>query len=150
MYIKTNFISLNVCYNASMDKLTLKQEKFVQEYLSNHGNATQAYEVAYPGTKMTKKQIGIEAFKMLQNPKISLVLKNYQEEVKETVLYTAEKSFNKLNELLALALCPDGENGRMNLQAALKAEELKGRLVGLYTEHVEAKVGELPVIKDDI
>ena len=133
-----------------MDKLTLKQEKFVQEYLSNGGNATQAYEVAYPGTKMTKKQIGIEAFKMLQNPKISLVLKNYQEEVKETVLYTAEKSFNKLNELLALALCPDGENGRMNLQAALKAEELKGRLVGLYTERVEAKVGELPVIKDDI
>ena len=120
-----------------MDKLTLKQEKFVQEYLSNHGNATQAYEVAYPGTKMTKKQIGIEAFKMLQNPKISLVLKNYQEEVKETVLYTAEKSFNKLNELLALALCPDGENGRMNLQAALKAEELKGKLTGLYTERVE-------------
>ena len=133
-----------------MDKLTLKQEKFVQEYLSNGGNATQAYEVAYPGTKMTKKQIGIEAFKKLQNPKISLVLKNYQEEVKETVLYTAEKSFNKLNELLALALCPDGENGRMNLQAALKAEELNGRLVGLYTERIEAKVGELPVIKDDI
>ena len=133
-----------------MDKLTLKQEKFVQEYLSNHGNATQAYEVAYPDTKMTKKQIGIEAFKMLQNPKISLVLKNYQEEVKETVLYTAEKSFNKLDELLALALCPEGESGRINLQAALKAEELKGRLVGLYTEHVEAKVGELPVIKDDI
>ena len=120
-----------------MDKLTLKQEKFVQEYLSNGGNATQAYEVAYPGTKMTKKQIGIEAFKMLQNPKISLVLKNYQEEVKETVLYTAEKSFNKLNELLALALCPAGENGRMNLQAALKAEELKGKLTGLYTERVE-------------
>ena len=133
-----------------MDKLTLKQEKFVQEYLSNHGNATQAYEVAYPGTKMTKKQIGIEAFKMLQNPKISLVLANYKQEVKETVLYTTEKSFNKLNELLALALCPDGENGRMNLQAALKAEELKGRLVGLYTERIEAKVGELPVIKDDI
>ena len=120
-----------------MDKLTLKQEKFVQEYLSNHGNATQAYEVAYPGTKMTKKQIGIEAFKMLQNPKISLVLKNYQEEVKETVLYTAEKSFNKLNELLALALCPEGESGRINLQAALKAEELKGKLTHLYVDRVE-------------
>src|SRR5574344_699654 len=117
-----------------MDKLTLKQEKFVQEYLSNGGNATQAYEVAYPGTKMTKKQIGIEAFKMLQNPKISLVLKNYQEEVKETVLYTAEQSFKKLDEILSLALCPDGEDGRLNLQAALKAEELKGRLLGLYTE----------------
>ena len=134
----------------SMNKLTPKQEKFVQEYLSNGGNATQAYKVAYPGTKMTKKQIGIEAFKMLQNPKISLVLANYKQEVKETVLYTAEKSFNKLNELLELALCPEGESGRINLQAALKAEELKGRLVGLYTERVEAKVGELPVIKDDI
>ena len=30
-----------------MDKLTPKQEKFVQEYLSNGGNATQAYKVAY-------------------------------------------------------------------------------------------------------
>lgn len=133
-----------------MDKLTLKQEKFVQEYLSNGGNATQAYEVAYPGTKMTKKQIGIEAFKMLQNPKISLVLKNYQEEVKETVLYTAEQSFKKLDEILSLALCPDGEDGRLNLQAALKAEELKGRLLGLYTEKLETKITELPIIKDDI
>ena len=133
-----------------MDKLTLKQEKFVQEYLSNGGNATAAYRVAYDSKNMNEACTNVNACKLLKNNKIALRLDAYKQEVKETVLYTAEKSFNKLNELLALALCPDGENGRMNLQAALKAEELKGRLVGLYTEHVEAKVGELPVIKDDI
>ena len=134
----------------SMDKLTPKQEKFVQEYLSNGGNATQAYKVAYDAGKMSDACINVNASKLLKNDKIALSLANYQQEVKETVLYTAEKSFNKLNELLELALCPEGESGRINLQAALKAEELKGRLVGLYTERVEAKVGELPVIKDDI
>ena len=133
-----------------MDKLTLKQEKFVQEYLSNGGNATQAYKVAYDAKNTSSKTINENASRMLANSKIKARLNEYQEKTQETVLYTAEKSFNKLNELLALALCPDGENGRMNLQAALKAEELKGRLVGLYTERVEAKVGELPVIKDDI
>ena len=133
-----------------MDKLTLKQEKFVQEYLSNGGNATQAYKVAYDAKNTSSKTINENASRMLAKSKIKARLNEYQEKTQETVLYTAEKSFNKLNELLALALCPDGENGRMNLQAALKAEELKGRLVGLYTERVEAKVGELPVIKDDI
>ena len=119
-----------------MDKLTLKQEKFVQEYLSNGGNATKAYKVAYDN-KMSEKQQNEEACKLLKHPKISQRLNVYQQEVKETVLYTAEKSFNKLNELLALALCPEGESGRINLQAALKAEELKGKLTGLYTERVE-------------
>lgn len=133
-----------------MDKLTLKQEKFVQEYLSNGGNATQAYKVAYDGNKNSDKTNNENASRMLANSKIKARLNEYQEKAQETVLYTAEKSFNKLNELLALALCPEGESGRINLQAALKAEELKGRLVGLYTEHVEAKVGELPVIKDDV
>ena len=133
-----------------MDKLTLKQEKFVQEYLSNGGNATQAYKVAYDVENTSSKTINENASRMLANSKIKARLNEYQEKTQETVLYTAEKSFNKLNELLELALCPEGESGRINLQAALKAEEFKGRLVGLYTERVEAKVGELPVIKDDI
>lgn len=133
-----------------MDKLTLKQEKFVQEYLSNGGNATQAYKIAYDSNNMTDKTINENASRMLSNSKIKARLNEYQEETKNRVLYTAEQSFKKLDEILSLALCPDGEDGRLNLQAALKAEELKGRLVGLYTEHVEAKVGELPVIKDDI
>ena len=133
-----------------MDKLTLKQEKFVQEYLSNGGNATKAYKTAYDAENMSSKTINENASRMLANGKIKARLNDYQEKAQETVLYTAEKSFNKLNEILRLALCPDGEDGRLNLQAALKAEELKGRLVGLYTERIEAKVGELPVIKDDI
>ena len=120
-----------------MDKLTLKQEKFVQEYLSNGGNATQAYKVAYDGNKNSDKTNNENASRMLANSKIKARLNVYQEEVKERVLYTAEQSFDKLNELLELALCPDGENGRMNLQAALKAEELKGKLTHLYVDRVE-------------
>ena len=120
-----------------MDKLTLKQEKFVQEYLSNGGNATQAYKVAYDGNKNSDKTNNENASRMLANSKIKARLNVYQEEVKERVLYTAEQSFDKLNELLALALCPEGESGRINLQAALKAEELKGKLTHLYVDRVE-------------
>ena len=120
-----------------MSNLTVKQEKFIAEYIKNGGNATQAYRDAYDCKNWTEKSINEEASKMLVHPKISPRIAEYKAQLKEKFSYTAEQSFKQLNELLDIALGKGVESGRINLQAALKAEELKGKLLGLYTEKVE-------------
>lgn len=56
--------------------------------------------------------------------------------------YTGVESFDKLNELQQQAI----SNG--NITAALKAEELKGKLAGLYVEKVaqtDSKGADVPI-----
>lgn len=46
--------------------------------------------------------------------------------------YDVRTSFQKLNEIQELALLPNAKGEYFNLAAALKAEELKGKMYGLY------------------
>ena len=120
-------------------ELTEKQEKFVQEYLTNGGNATQAYKSAYNCENMQFDTINNRAYELCKHSGIKARIQAHRQSIKDKFEYTVEDSFKQLDELLKLALCPDGENGKINLQAALKAEELKGKLKGLYIEKVENK-----------
>jgi phage terminase small subunit len=63
-----------------------------------------------------------------------------QEIIEKKFAYTIEDSFKELEEIRKLAMCPDGETGRLNLPAATKAIELKGKLMQLYVEKVENTV----------
>ena len=53
--------------------LTPKQQAFIEEYLRNGRNASAAYRFAYPN-KMTASQVGIQAFRMLEHPKIAPII----------------------------------------------------------------------------
>lgn len=56
--------------------------------------------------------------------------------------YTGVESFDKLNELQRAAIANN------NITAALKAEELKGKLAGLYVEKVaqtDSKGADVPI-----
>ena len=109
-------------------RLTQKQEKFVQEYITNGGNATQAYKTAYDCDNMKSAVINVKAIELLKNGKVSVRLQEHKEKLQKKFFYTTEQSFNKLEELQSLA------TAKANIQAALKAEELKGKLLGLYVE----------------
>ncbi|MDO6385591.1 terminase small subunit [Uliginosibacterium sp. 31-12] len=50
--------------------LTPKQENFAQILFSGQVSKSDAYRAAFPGTKMTPKQINEEACKLAANPKI--------------------------------------------------------------------------------
>ena len=117
-------------------KLTLKQETFCKEYISNGGNATQAYKKAYDCKKMKETTINNNAYKLLQNNEITTRLKELKKPLQEKFEYTMEQSFKKFNELQELALKRISITGQPNpdLTNAIKCEENKAKLCGLYAE----------------
>ena len=64
--------------------------------------------------------------------------------------YSVEQSFKKLCEIQDLALETDDKGNYNNLSAAIKAEELKGKMYGVYEADNKQKNIVIPVIKDDI
>jgi phage terminase small subunit len=119
--------------NNNKKKLTLKQEKFCQEYIANGGNGTGAYRVAYDCRKMKEETVNNNAYKLLKNNEITTRLQELQKPLIEKFNYTIEDSFRKLIEIQNIAL----NSERPDLTNAIKSEELKGKLLGLYTDKVE-------------
>ena len=111
---------------SSRKKLTPKQNKFVDNIVKGM-NPSEAYKKAYP-TKQTPKEISVDAQKKLKSPNISLAIQQRKAQIEEELKYTAKDSF------LNLELAQSEALNQGNIQAYLKAEELKGKLLGLYTE----------------
>ena len=55
-------------------KLTIKQERFCMVYVET-GNASEAYRQAYNAENMSNEAIGVEACRLLDNPSVSLKVK---------------------------------------------------------------------------
>lgn len=72
-------------------KLTPKQEKFCQEYIST-GNKSEAYRRAYNASNMGEATINVTASNMERNSKIAIRLKELRKEIKDKFLYTKEQS----------------------------------------------------------
>lgn len=125
-------MSLDKVGTKKIKKLTPKQQKFVDNIISGK-NPSEAYKDAYKNN-MTPKEISIEAQHQLKNTSISLAIEEHKNKVKEKLVYTAEDSFKNLEFAQSKAM------EQLNIQAYLKAEELKGRLLGLYTEKKEVDV----------
>lgn len=113
-------------------KLTPKQEKFVEGIVSGK-NPSEAYRQAY-NTSANNNTIAKEAQKILKNPNITPIIEQKKAKIEEELIYTAKDSFLNLNFAQEKAI----ESG--NIQAYLKAEELKGKLLGLYTEKRDIEV----------
>lgn len=62
-----------------------------------------------------------------------------QQAIQEEFKYTVKESFAKLNEIQNLALLQDDKGNFQNLNAAIKAEELKGKMYGVYEADNEQK-----------
>lgn len=121
-------------------KLTLKQETFCKEYISNGGNATQAYKKAYDCKKMKDKTINENASRLLKDSKVSARLEELKKPLQEKFEYSMEQSFKKFNELQELALKRISIAGFPNpdVANAIKCEENKAKLMGLYAPDKQA------------
>ena len=62
--------------------------------------------------------------------------------------YDVETSFKKLCEIQELALLPDEKGNYGNLSSAIKAEELKGKMYGVYERDNTQKAGINIVVSD--
>lgn len=110
--------------------LTAKQEKFCQGIMRGL-NYSDAYREAYNAGGMKKETINRKAAELLKNGKVTARIDELKQKVTEGIKYTIEDSFCKLSEIQALAL------KSKKLSDAIKAEELKGKLKGLYVEKRE-------------
>lgn len=79
------------------------------------------YAKAYCDKLLDKCRKDIEALKPIA-----------QKAIEEEFKYTIKESFSKLNEIQNLALLQDEKGNFQNLGAAIKAEELKGKMYGVY------------------
>ena len=114
-------------------KLTPKQEKFVEGIVSGK-NPSEAYKEAYDTETTNPVTIKTSAQKILRKPYIATTIQEKKAKIEEELIYTAKDSFLNLNFAQEKAI----EQG--NIQAYLKAEELKGKLLGLYTEKRDIEV----------
>lgn len=100
-----------------MSKLTVKQQKFVDEYIIS-GNATDAYKKAgYSGNDRTA---GVESHKLLKKPKIAEAIAERSKEAKNERLMDVEE---------ALALSASIARGEVQKSYSKQYDRLEKRIV---------------------
>lgn len=119
----------------NLPKLKKKMKDFVLHFYKSN-NASEAYRYAYNTENMKSNTIWKEASRLLKHPHVAPWLeylgKNVSEVVAEDLKYSVKQAINEADELLLMALENQGKNDEPNLQAALKAFELKNRLAGNF------------------
>lgn len=124
-----------------------RQQKFC-EYVAKGENAYQACLNAGYSEKYAK----CYSHKLLEKYKneIEKLKPRVQKVIEERFNYSVEQSFQKLCEIQDLALETDDKGNYSNLSAAIKAEELKGKMYGVYEADNKQRNIIIPIIKDDI
>ena len=122
-----------------MKKEDNRKQKFI-ELVASGENPYQAcikagYSPKYAKTNShilrEKYEKQIEAFKPIA-----------KEVIEKEFKYSVKESFAKLNEIQSLAMLQDEKGNFQNLAAAIKAEELKGKMFGVYEADNEQKRAE--------
>ena len=122
-----------------LPELTDKQNKCLMRYLTNDFNKSEAYRYAYDCKNMNDNSVSVEASKFFKSPKITPWLEqfrnNQQETVQEQLNYDAIKHFHELDEMKDAAMNCSDKFHNPNVNVALRAVELKGKLAGLYKDN---------------
>ena len=120
-------------------KLSEKQKRFCFEYALNPNAIQAAIKAGY-----SKQHAESKSYLFLKNPKIQEYIKELISDEERYFLYSRAMSFRNLEEVQKLALnrktIKIGKDGEIlefpnpDLASFLKAEELKGKLNGLYVD----------------
>ena len=105
--------------------------KFCQNIAQGLSPEKAAIEAGY-----SKKTARAKAYKWLEDDRAVSEIEKWKEKAKEVIEqefnYNTKVSFDKLCEIQELALKPDDKGNYCNLSSAIKAEELKGKMYGVY------------------
>ena len=124
-------------------RLTGKQEKFCQK-VAEGLSYSDAYRAAYDAKGMKAETVHKRASELLENGEVTGRIEGLKEKVEKKLVYTAAESFEKMDDLLKMAI----KSGAFN--AAIKAEELKGKLANLYKPESSVNVNNkvvMPAVK---
>ena len=113
-----------------MSNLTAKQEAFCIAYIET-GNASESYRRAYNAEKSSPGVVNNKASMLLARDDIRVRLSELRKPVIAAVQMTLASHLERLREL-SLRAEEDGQ-----FAAAVKAEELRGKASGLYTDKID-------------
>lgn len=124
-----------------LPKLTKAEKRTLQAYFLNGRNQSEAYREGFNCEYSSPKTVYENSSKLFNSTKFIPWLKYYEQNQQEAILkeikYTAIDHFNRLNYLQEIALESRDKNGNPKTSDAVKIEELKGKLAGLYTDRHE-------------
>ncbi len=139
-----------------MNKLTVKQEKAIQEFLINGGNKTAAYKSSYSTSRMTDKSINETACKFFKEIKIASRLNELQKEVEEDNKITKDWIVKQLKNVISkssqaeVVKDKDGVTGEFKYDSTgvNKAIDTLNKMFSYYApekiERVNAEVDKMP------
>lgn len=115
--------------------LTPQQETFVNEYIKT-GNGYRSYIKAYPkAEKWTKNAVYVQTNKILNNSKVNLRIKAYNDEIAKSTQESIKLNKRRiLNEIIELQQsCKNDGAGQNTTQ--LQALKLLSQIAGLLQEN---------------
>lgn len=118
------------------NKLTPKQEKFVQEYILNGGNKTQAYIAAYDTKDMLKETIMSAACRLFNDYKVSARYKELLEASKQSFITTATEKRKLYRDTMY--------NEDLPVNERLKASDLDNKIAGEYSDTTDINLNFKP------
>ena len=118
-------------------RLTPQQHVFVQGIL-NGKTQIQAYRDAYNVRTENDSTIAVSANRLMKNPKISALLGSFEESLKEKIIEDAIRTRRFVMERLH-----DRVTNAKTESVELKALELMGKAVGMFTDRVEQTVEQI-------
>lgn len=108
-------------------RLSLKQERFVLNYLANNGIGYLAAKQA--GYKGGNTQLAVQATDNLRKPNIIYALAHKQAKMAEKLQITAEKVLSDLEHQRL------GAEAKGDFSSAIRATELQGKYLALFTDN---------------
>lgn len=124
----------------TLPDLTPQQHAFVEAKLSGK-NGTEAYAAAYDVTNWSRAAVQVEASRLAANPKIGLWLSaGRMAGLASSCGPTMQEHIAELDRIKEIAL----KTG--NVGAAAQCEQLRGKVMGHYTERVELTQEEPSVV----
>jgi len=109
-----------------MGKLTVKQDKFIKEYLLNGGNSTKAaIDAGY--SPNTASEIGYEN---LNKPQIKAEIEKHQKAGMKDFIWSKEKKLKVLESIAENCVSIDGEDKMNNPTAAIAAMKEHNLMMG--------------------
>jgi hypothetical protein len=127
--------------------LTPKQRMFVS--LVTQGNSPRdAYRKAYSNTTDNEAIIGASANRLMNSPKVKRLLSHLWDKQEKNIIMDAQRTrLHIMEELLK-----HSGNEEVQISARLKALELMGKAVGMFTDKVETKVEQISAeqLKDEL
>lgn len=109
--------------------MTLKQEKFIEVYLSNGGNASAAYRTSYNSNKMKPNVINNKASELLKKDEVRVRIDELRLQINNESIASIEEVQCFYSNVL--------RDTNEELRERLKASELLMRSKGGFTEKIE-------------